>query len=331
MINSQTKYPKIAVIGGGTGSFTLLSKLKKYTPNITAIVNMSDDGGSTGILRDELGVLPPGDIRQCLVALADESSDIRELFNYRFESGSLEGHSFGNLFISALEKTSGDFGDAVNKASNILNITGRVLPVTLTDSHLELETSDGVVVRGEFAVAQTSWKKGVKPNLRLTPKSVINPDVCSAILDADLVVVAPGHLYGSLAPALLVEGMGKLLKNTKAPVVYVCNLVTKPGQTEGFTVQDFADEINRFAQANVLNYVLFNSAKPSAELLNKYAKQGELAVEESNVGSTLSYKIISTDLISTEIYTQNKSDKRILRTLIRHDGDKIAKKLLSLV
>ncbi len=330
MRNSKVNNRKLVLIGGGTGSFTLLRKLKDYPFDITAVVNMSDDGGSTGVLRDELGVLPPGDIRQCLVALADESSVLRDLFNYRFEEGGLKGHSFGNLFLSALEKTSKDFGEAVAKASKILSIKGKVLPVTLNDSHLVLTSSDGVKISGEFAVSQTSWKKGNLPNLDLEPKSHINPKAQKAINEADLIVIAPGHLYGSLAPALLVNGVGKALNKTKAKKIFVCNLVTKPGQTDGFTVENFASEINRFAGYNILDFVIYNSQIPSNNLLKQYAKDGEKPVVCAG-NKDLSYTIISADLLSSEIYNQNKADTMIERTLIRHDGDKVAQQILKIL
>lgn len=318
------------MIGGGTGSFTLLSKLKNYTNNITAIVNMADDGGSTGILRDELGVLPPGDVRQCLTALADDQSDLRELFNYRFGEGSFVGHSFGNLFLSVLEKTSKDFGEAVEKASKILKITGQVIPVTLTDSHLVIKTNEGIELKGEQAIAQMSWQSGYRPKLSLQPASVLNPKAKTAIENAQLIIISPGHLYGSLAPALLVKDLGKALLVSKAVKVYVCNLVTKPGQTDGFSSSDFANEIERFTGTKFLDYVLYNSQKPSTNLLEKYAKAGELPVED-NKELTDRPKFIAANLISNEIYQQNPNDKLLQRTLIRHDADKVAREVLKLL
>lgn len=330
MTNSNRNNPSIVVIGGGTGSFTLLSKLKNYTNNITAIVNMADDGGSTGILRDELGVLPPGDVRQCLTALADDQSDLRELFNYRFGEGSFVGHSFGNLFLSVLEKTSKDFGEAVEKASKILKITGQVIPVTLTDSHLVIKTNEGIELKGEQAIAQMSWQPGYRPKLSLQPASVLNPKAKTAIENAQLIIISPGHLYGSLAPALLVKDLGKTLLASKAVKVYVCNLVTKPGQTDGFSSSDFANEIERFTGTKFLDYVLYNSQKPSTNLLEKYAKAGELPVED-NKELTDRPKFITANLISNEIYQQNPNDKLLQRTLIRHDADKVAREVLKLL
>ena len=236
---------KIAVIGGGTGSFTLLSALKDHTSQIAALVNMADDGGSTGQLRDELGALPPGDVRQCLVALSD-SPKVRDLFNYRFEEGTLQGHAFGNLFLTALEKMTGSFAEGVDLASEVLNIKGIVEPITLSNVHLAMKDEKGETVHGEFAIADRDFKSS-RPEMWLEPLAEPNPRAIKAIETADIVVIAPGNLYGSLAPALIVPGIGEALERSSAFKVYVCNLVTKPGQTDGFKVSDFADEIERFA------------------------------------------------------------------------------------
>ena len=321
---------KVAVIGGGTGSFTLLSSLKNYTKHITALVNMADDGGSTGQLRDELGVLPPGDVRQCLVALS-ESEKVRELFNYRFEEGTFAGHAFGNLFLTALEKMTGNFTEAVETASEVLNITGHVEPITLDEVTLVMENSDGEVTRGEFQIGHADFGDLKRPIMRLEPTPKLNPKAREAILNADLVVVAPGNLYGSLAPALIVPGMSEALNETKAKKIYVCNLVTKPGQTDGFTVADFASEIERFG-AFQLDYVLYNNAKPSTHLLERYAKEGEYGVEfDHGQLSEQHYKTKAGRFISSEFEATNsgKADPiAATRTLIRHDPDAIARQLM---
>ena len=230
----------IVVIGGGTGSFTLLQGLKRYTHNITALVNMADDGGSTGQLRDELGVLPPGDVRQCLVALSD-TPKVRDLFNYRFDEGSFKGHAFGNLFLTALEKMTGSFAEAVEMASDVLKITGRVEPITLSNVQLCAEGADGKPITGEYKIAHAEI--ALRPNVWLEPEADANPEATKAILEADMVIIAPGNLYGSLAPARVISGIQEALKTTKAKCVYVANLVTKPGPTDGFSVKDFADEM----------------------------------------------------------------------------------------
>ena len=323
---------KVVVIGGGTGSFTLLRSLKNYTGHITALVNMADDGGSTGQLRDELGVLPPGDVRQCLVALSG-SPRTRELFNYRFEEGTFAGHAFGNIFMAALEKMTGNFAEAVEEASRVLNIVGKVEPVTLDPVTLVMETSDGKVTKGEFRIGHADFGDLKRPAIRLEPTPRVNPRAVAAIEEADLVVIAPGNVYGSLAPALVVPGIDRALKKSEAKKIYVCNLVTKPGQTDGFTVRDFAAEIERFMDTR-LDYVLYNHSKPSTQLIERYAHEGEKLVEFDPSGlKKMHYRAKSGDFISGEFVASNSGNNDPIaatRTLIRHDPDKIARALMKI-
>ncbi len=317
---------KITVIGGGTGSFTLLSALKNHSSRIAALVNMADDGGSTGVLRDELGALPPGDVRQCLVALSDAPS-MRDLFNYRFADGSLKGHAFGNLFLTALEKMTGDFAHGVAMASKILNITGTVEPITLTDVTLVMKDAAGRVTKGEFEIAHQKFHDE-RPEFWLEPQATANPRAVAAIMQSDLVVIAPGNLYGSLAPALIVPGIGEALSTTSATCIYVCNLVTKPGQTDGYDVRDFADEIERLAGNKFLDVVLYNTEEPAAELLAKYAKEGELAVTcaKKTSENKRHYLVAGAKLLSGVIWRNESSSDPIAeaRTLIRHEPDAVA-------
>jgi uncharacterized cofD-like protein len=322
---------KIAVIGGGTGSFTLLSALKNHTKQIAALVNMADDGGSTGVLRDELGALPPGDVRQCLVALSS-SPKVRDLFNYRFEEGGLKGHAFGNLFLSALEKMTGDFAAGVELASEVLGVKGVVEPITLSNVRLVMRNKDGSDLVGEFKIAEHNFA-GYRPDFRLEPEATPNPRALRAIETADIVVIAPGNLYGSLAPALVVPGVGEALRNTKAFKVYVCNLVTKPGQTDGFTVSDFAAEIERLAGSDFLDAVIFNTETPSPELLERYAKEGENSVvyDEAKLRGA-HYKAVGGNLLAGAVW-QNKNASDPLsaqRTLIRHDSAAAARAIIDL-
>ncbi len=320
----------IVVVGGGTGSFTLLSGLKNYTHNITALVNMVDDGGSTGQLRDELGVLPAGDVRQCLVALST-SSKVRDLFNYRFDEGSMKGHAFGNLFMAALEKMTGNFTEAVKVAGEVLNIRGRVEPITFDNITLVTRLSDGTVVRGQHEAESLIIPVGERPWLDLEPTARINLQARQAILNADLVVIAPGLLYGSLAPALLVSGVTRALAETKAKKVYVCNLVNKPGQTDEFTVADYASEIERFAGVK-LDHVLYNNHRPSQELIDRYAKDGELLVEWNKEELKKKHFYASGKrLIADEVWENTNAASDPLaaqRSLIRHDADRVARELM---
>lgn len=326
---SITKGPSVVMIGGGTGSFTLLSGLKQYVQDLTALVNMADDGGSTGQLRDEFGVLPPGDVRQCLVALSN-SSKIRQLFDYRFDNGTLRGHSFGNLFLTALEKMTGNFAEAVELASEVLRITGKVEPITLTNVKLCMKSSFGKKIKGEHKIGYMKFKEK-RPKLWLEPKAKLNPKAKEAIIKADMIVIAPGNLYGSLAPALIVPGLFRVLKSSPAKKIYVCNLVTKPGQTDGFKVHDFADEIERFAGGRFLTHVIFNTEKPSQELLEKYANDGEYAVDYDNEPLKRAHYVPKgANIISKTVQSRRLKHDPLakVRTLIRHDPDKVARQLM---
>lgn len=321
----------IVVIGGGTGSFTLLSALKDKPVNITALVNMADDGGSTGQLRDELGVLPPGDIRQCLVALSNVPQ-MRDLFNYRFDEGSFKGHAFGNLFLTALEKMTGNFAEGVEVASRVLNITGHVEPTTLTSVTLYTRDKKGTEIKGEYAISDSVFEG--RPEVWLEPDPVAHPAAVAAIEEADMVVIAPGNPYRSLAPALIVPGISKALLASNAKKVYVCNLVTKPGQTDGFAVHDYADEMERFVGKPFLDYVLYNTAAPSEDLLEKYARDGEFGVKvDEEALQKASYTPIGKPLLAGTIWkNENTADPLAHeRTLIRHDAEAVAQNILELL
>lgn len=328
----RKKNPNIVVIGGGTGGFTLLGALKKYSTNVTALVNMVDDGGSTGVLRDELGVLPPGDVRKTLVALS-ESPKVRDLFSYRFEEGSLQGHTFGNLFLAALEKMTGNFAEAVETATEVLDIVGRVVPITLDNVQLVIEWPDGTQERGQGTIDRMRFaaQKG-EPALRLEPAARINPDAARAIGGADLVVVSAGDVYTSIGPSFAVHGVSEALKSTPAPIAYICNLVTKPGQTSGFAVHDHAAEIERLAGGNILDYVLYNTARPPEELSSKYVKEGEYLVDADQAALRQAhYKAIGAELLDAEPASIVKADPLAARrSLIRHNGDAVAQQLMAL-
>jgi len=324
------KNSKIVVIGGGTGSYTLLSELKNFTNEITALVTMADDGGSTGVLRDQYGVLPPGDIRQCLVALSNSSEQIRSLFNFRFGEGSMDGHSFGNLFLTAVEKMTQDFGEAIALASKILNITGRVVPITLDNTHLFM-LDDNKEIKGEYIIGNSTFSGKTRPDFRLHPHAWINPIAKKAIMNADAVIIAPGNFYGSIIPALIVDGVPEALAKTKALKIQVTNLVTKPGQTDGWSVSEYANEIERFIGKNTIDYVIYNTKKPSPLMLKQYAKEKEYPVEYNiRELSKKNYKSIGANILDLKIAKKNKNDK-IERTLIRHDSQKISEIILDIL
>lgn len=319
----------IVVIGGGTGSYTLLSGLKSYPLQLTALVSMADDGGSTGVLRDEYGVLPPGDIRQCLVALSTTPS-LRDLFDYRFSDGTFAGHSFGNVFLSTAEKMTGSFERAVDLASEVLAVSGRVLPITTTDTKLVHVAPNGLKTVGEYKIAHSSLCE--QPLLSLDPIATITPRAKKAIAEADIVVIAPGNLYGSLAPALLVQGVQEALESTAAKIVYVCNLVTKPKQTDDFKVHDYVDEIERFIGTKCIDVVIYNTDEPPPSLLKKYTHDGEFIVDfDLDIMHNKHYKAVGVPLIDAQPVTANVGDAIARsRTLIRHNARVVAELLLSL-
>lgn len=326
------KGPRIVVIGGGTGSFTLLRGIKHYVRDITALVNMADDGGSTGQLRDELGVLPPGDVRQCLVALSN-TPRVRDLFNFRFGEGTLKGHAFGNLFLTALEKMTGSFPEAVEEAGAILHITGQVEPITLDKIRLVLEFANGSTQKGEFAIGHMDFAGQVRPMVRLEPDAAINPAAAEAIRQADIIVIAPGNIYATLAPALVVRGVSEALRTTSATLVYVCNLVTKPGQTDNFSVEDYAAEIERFMDGPTLDYVLYNNHPPSEQLLQRYAHEGEYPVAYDTASlASRHYNAKGLALVAGELGDAPSSADAIAhtRSLIRHDSDRVARELMKI-
>lgn len=324
---------RIVVLGGGTGSFVILSALKSYTKYLTAIVNMVDDGGSTGVLRDELGTLPSGDVRQCLVALSD-TSQLRDLFSYRFSEGTFEGHSFGNLFLTALEKTTGSFAEAVKTAGKVLRVNGRVVPATLDNVRLKMEWPElSIILQGERVIDTEDFKNDPrKANLSLVPTPQVNPAAIEAIEKAGLVVVAPGDLYTSLGPLLIIDGIGEALRKTSAKVVYMCNLVTKHGQTDGFSVSDHAAEIERFAGAPVLDFVVYNKQQPDKDLIERYEQEQSAMVEvDTDKLNEVSYEAIGADLLG-ELTIYEKSDKiGNIRSLIRHNMDEVAEQILRLI
>lgn len=321
---------KVVTIGGGTGTFTVLTGLKEYPVELTAIVTMADDGGSTGRLRDEFGVLPPGDLRQCLVALSEADTVMRKLFNYRYQNGELTGHNFGNIFISTLEKVTGSLDKALDMIGEILTIRGRVVPVTLSQVHLMTELRNGKKLDGESELSsyQLVSKFGIK-KMYLTPKPVANPKAIRAIKEADLIIVGPGNLYGSLLPNFLVGGIGKALRASKAKKVYVANLMNKHGHTDGFQVADYVRVLEKaIGKEGVFETIVYNTRKPAQALLRKYADEGDPVSTDLGFGDS-AREVIGLDLLSQDLAKTPHKDM-LRRTLIRHDSHKLAKVLSDL-
>lgn len=267
---------KIVVIGGGTGVFTVLTGLKKHFDNLTAVVTMADDGGSTGVLREEFGILPPGDLRRALVALASsDNRKLAQLFNYRFLEGTgLSGHSFGNLMITALERVTGNFEQAITEAGKILNIRGRVLPVTLKKTLLCAKLENGQMVRGESNIDIPKHDGRLKiDRVWLEPDTHLNPAAKKAILTADAIIIGPGDLYTSLIPNLLVKGMKQSLQRARGKKIYFVNLMTKFGETNGFRASDFVKVTEEYLGRGILDYAVINKTRPPAMRFRPYAKE----------------------------------------------------------
>ncbi len=280
-INIERTSPQVVVIGGGTGLSTMLRGLKRFTPNITAIVTVADDGGGSGILRRELGVLPPGDIRNCIRALANTEPEMEALLDYRFNKGRLKGQCFGNLFLAALCGISDSFDEAVAKMSEVLAITGRVLPVTNEDVRLEAEFENGSKVLGESKIALMKKEGALRiKRVRLIPErpAALKKSI-DAIKQAEMIVLGPGSLYTSIIPNLLVDGISEAIVESNALRVYVCNIMTQPGETDGYTASDHISALFRHSNGNLLDICLINSAPIPENLLERYAKEGAVPTE----------------------------------------------------
>lgn len=301
--------PHIVVIGGGTGLYTLLRGLKQYTSNITAVVTAFDSGGSSGKLRDELGVLPPGDIRNCLVALSTEELLMKKLFQYRFKNGSLQGHSFGNLFITAMSEVSGDFAEAVEKSSEILAIRGKVLPSSIENVTLCAKLKNRQLIKGEDKISQS---KGGIENIFVEPPSVLPlPETIQAIQEAEAVILGPGSLYTSVICNLLVKGIPEAICQSKAIKIYICNVMTQPGETDNFTSSMHVKEILKYLPYNCLDYVLINNQRLSKQIATKYKKEGAFQVRDDLPSDfdNKRTKVLKKDLLSEYDFVRHHSEK----------------------
>lgn len=314
------KNKNIVVIGGGTGTYTVLTGLKKYPVNLTAVVSMADDGGSTKLLREEFGILPPGSVRPALVALSQAPKTLVDLFNFRFNRGNLKGHNFGNLFITALAEQLGSFEKALEETGKILRIQGEVIPSTLENIRLIAELENGKIVRGEANIDVPKHNGNLRIRLIwLEPKAKANPRALSAIKAADLIVIGPGDLYSSIVPNFLARGIPKVIRQSKAEKVYVCNIMTKFGETTEFSARDFLTAIERYLGQNTIDYIVLNSTRPSRDRVKKYEKEKSEFVE----GNAEEFKRRNLKVIRKDFLRKTG--------FIRHDPDKLAKAIVSLL
>ncbi|MCF7907965.1 MAG: YvcK family protein [Candidatus Omnitrophica bacterium] len=312
-----SKGPKIVAIGGGTGLSTILEGLKKYTANITAIVTVADEGGSSGRLREEFGILPPGDIRNCLVSLAEVPQMMRDLFQYRFEEGDgIKGHSFGNLFITAMTQVTGSFKDAVEESSIVLAIRGRVLPSSLDRIRLKAEYGDGTTKEGEDKIPDEG--RSIK-NICLIPDDPKpNPEAIEAIREAEIIVFGPGSLFTSVIPNLLIGQIKDEISKRDVMKLYICNVMTQNGETDGFTAFDHFNTIVSHTKKNVINSCLVNSGRLEHRLLVKYAQEKSFPVifdrerfKKKGVG------IFEANVVSRSNY-------------LRHDSERVSKEIINI-
>jgi uncharacterized cofD-like protein len=319
----KTKVKNIVTVGGGTGSYTVLSGLKNLKDvSLTALVSMADDAGSTGVLRDELGVLPAGDVRQCLVALSLHTEVVRELMNYRFNEGTLKGHSFGNIFLAALEKVTGNFSKGVEIVSEILKIKGKVIPITDNPAKLSVLLLDGKIIRGENNVQNAPIHGSGLDRIFYETNISLNKNAKEALLKADFIILGPGNYYCSVVPNLLVSGFKEAIKKSKAKIIFPVNLTNKLEHTTGWKVSDYVRDIEKYLDKKV-DVVLVNNQKPSPKQTKYY---------ELSVGNVFLIKddfddprLIRVKLLSTVISRNEHAEKiKATRGFIRHDSKKLA-------
>jgi uncharacterized cofD-like protein len=312
------KGPKIVTIGGGTGLSTLLRGLKEYSAHITAIVTVADDGGSSGRLRREIGVLPPGDIRNCLAALADEEKLLTELFQYRFQAGDgLVGHSFGNLFLTAMSEIAGDLELAIAASSQVLAVRGRVLPATLDDVSLWAKLADGREIEGESNITKAGGQIAEIGCFPKKPSAL--PAAIEAIEEADYIIIGPGSLYTSVIPNLLVPEIAEAIARAQVPRIYVCNIMTQPGETQGYTVAEHIRAIDRACGQNLFNAVLVHKRHPSPKSLRRYAQENSHPVFLDREAVTQ---------LGRRIVLANVMDEDPQTGYVRHNSQRLARVLL---
>lgn len=308
--------PKVVVIGGGTGLSVLLRGLKAYSLDLTAIVTVADDGGSSGRLRSELNMPPPGDIRNVLIALADTEPLLEQLLQFRFKNGSgLAGHNLGNLFLAAMKEITGDFVTAIKEMSRVLAVRGQVLPASEEDVVLKAELADGTVVVGESHIPQQ--KQRIKRVFLQPPEPSPLPAARHAIAEADLIIVGPGSLYTSILPNLLVKGMVDAIHASPALKLFVCNVMTQPGETDGFTAGDHLDVLHDHVGNGLFHYVLANNSDPPEHVVQQYSQQGASPVRlDVDKIKQYGYDVIADNFLQYDTYLRHDA-KRLSRRIVQ--------------
>ncbi len=321
---------KIVTIGGGTGSYTILSGLKNLPDvSLTALVSMADDGGSTGVLRDELGVLPPGDVRQCLVALSEHSDIVRKLMNYRFNEGVLKGHNFGNILLAALEKVTNDFVKGVEVASEILKVKGKIIPVTNNLATLSILLMDGTLIEGENKINHSKLDEIGIQKIFYKNDVALNENAKRAILEADYIILGPGNYYCSLIPNLIVAGFKEALIESKAKIIFPINLTNKLGHTTGWKVSNYVNDIEKYLR-KLIDIVLVNNEEPSLSQIERYKlKEGAGVLIEDDFKDV---RVQRVPLLSHLVFEKSSADViSSVKGFIRHDSKKLADCMLNII
>jgi len=319
---------KVTVFGGGTGSYITLSGLKPYKIDLASIVTMMDSGGSTGRLRDQLGVLPPGDFRQCLVAMSEAPVLWRKLFLYRFSKGDFKGHNFGNIFLSALEKVTSNYQDVVRAANYILKIKGQVIPVTFDKVNLYAQYNSGKLIESESGIEKYLTIIDRIDRLYLQPEAKANPLAIKRIKQSNFLIFGPGDLFTSIIPILLVKGIKESIICSKTKLVFIMNLMTKLGQTTSYTAMDHLNTLEKYLSRKI-DIVVINNGKISEDVIKWYFAHKEIPVLDNTLG-IYKQKVVYYDLIDTSKYLKQSSD-RLNRSLIRHDQKKLGKLLSNII
>jgi len=319
---------KITVIGGGTGAYVVLSGLKDENINLGAIVNMTDSGGSTGRLRDQLGVLPPGDLRQCLVALSDAPDLWRRLFLYRFDSGDFAGHNFGNILLSALEKVSSDYNEVIRTASYVLKTKGDVIPVTVKKSHLCAEYQNGKILKGEGKIDDNTEDYGRITRAFLQPNTEPNPLAIKRLMESDFIIISPGDLYTSIIPVLLVNEIARTICKSNAKVLYIMNLMTKRGQTTQYKASDHVNELKKYLGKSP-DWVVVNNGVIPRDIMTWYLDHQEESVK-NDLGVHNDFMVIKADIVDRNTTIQNKADK-LTRSILRHNSSSLSHVIMNII
>ncbi len=317
-IMNKSNGKKIVVFGGGTGLSIILRGLKNYTDNITAVVTVADDGGGSGKLREDMGMLPPGDIRNCLISLSDVEPITEKLMQHRFKEGYLKGQSFGNLFIAAMYEIFGDFEHALKELGSIFRITGKILPMTLEDASLKAELKSGEIIYGENYIPEYVRKTGdsIKNMMVIPENSEPMYETIASIREADVVVLGPGSLFTSVIPNILVKDVVRHIKESKAKVIYITNIMTQPGETDGYNVYNHLSTLIDHCGENIIDYIFVNNKLADNDTLDKYKKEKSEPVlldnHQRKIIKDLNIEIIEEDFLEVE------------KQYIKHDSDKIS-------